>query len=289
MDYLQLFILNKLTAVNKMHLRDLLTVIISFVKIKKLLRTLSLIPVLIMPFEQMVFSASFPLIQNKTNDVDVNSVDKNNKNGKSHKNSINQSHPDKETSNASTPPVTQLNVMADSEGGLVSNAGNFHGAWNASVDPRTGNAAFSLTVGSILYNDGRAKRDLILAYSGGPSAKGADSFGLGPHWGFNVGTEHVSAAEVEGHKTTDIATGDGHRFTMISDRNDQGNNTWRPLHHKLNDVVFSGTLPATGCSPNQRRQGNILPMAMHSGSRAVMAESCIFIMTVQVPVTIQGD
>ena len=81
----------------------------------------------------------------------------------------------------------------------------------------------------------------ILAYSGGPSAQGADTFGLGPHWGFNVGTEHVSAAEVAGHKTTDIVTGDGHRFTMISDRNDQGNTTWRPLHHKLNDVVFSGT------------------------------------------------
>ena len=224
-----------------MYLIDLLTVIISFVKIKKILRTLPLIPVLIMPFEQMVFSASFPLIQNKTNDVDINSGDKNNKNGKSHKNSINQSPPDRDTSNASTPPVTRLNAMDDSEGGLVSNAGNFHGAWNASVDPRTGNAAFSLTVGSILYNNGRAKRDLILAYSGSPSAKGADSFGLGPHWGFNVGTEHVSAAEVEGHKTTDIATGDGHRFTMISDRNDQGDATWRPLHHKLNDVVFSGT------------------------------------------------
>ena len=208
----------------------------SFMAIKKLFQTFLFVCALIIPFEQMVFAAGFLSGENKTNDVRLY----NKSNINSDKKNINQIHSDQDTSNASAPPVIRLDAMADSQGGLVSNAGNFHGAWNASVDPRTGNAAFSLTVGSILYNDGRAKRDLILAYSGGPSAKGADSFGLGPHWGFNVGTEHVSAAEVEGHKTTDIATGDGHRFTMISDRNDQGNATWRPLHHKLNDVVFSG-------------------------------------------------
>ena len=204
--------------------------------IKKLFQTLSVIFALIIPFEQMVYAAQFSSVIKNTNDVRLT--------GK--KDDINQSSTDQNNLNenvlnSSLPGVTRLSAMADGQGGMVSNAGNFHGAWNASVDPRTGNASFSLTVGSILYDGGQAKRDLILAYSGGPSAKGADTFGLGPHWGFNVGTEHVSAAEVEGHKTTDIATGDGHRFTMISDRNDQGNATWRPLHHKLNDVIFSGT------------------------------------------------
>ena len=55
-----------------------------------------------------------------------------------------------------------------------------------------------------------------------------------------MGTEQASPYEVAGHKTTTIATGDGHGFTMVSDRSNQGKTLWRPLHHKLGDVVFSG-------------------------------------------------
>ena len=226
---------------NKINLIDLSVIDFSVRTIKKLFQILSFICALIMPFEQMVFGAQFLSGKKKTNDVNFTYNGNTDNTGNINQSDTDKNNPDKESSDSSIPGVTRLSTMAGSEGGLVSNAGNFHGAWNASVDPRTGNAAFSLTVGSILYDGGQAKRDLILAYSGGPSAQGADTFGLGPHWGFNVGTEHISAAEVAGHKTTDIVTGDGHRFTMISDRNDQGNTTWRPLHHKLNDVVFSGT------------------------------------------------
>ena len=212
-----------------------------FERIRKLLKSMTLIFAMLIPFEQMVFSAQLSSEKKKTNDVNFTSSINADNAGRVNQSYVDHPPPHQDSLNPSLSGVTRLSALADSQDGLVSNAGNFHGAWNASVDPRTGNATFSLTVGSILYDGGRAKRDLILAYSGSPSAKGVDTFGLGPHWGFNVGTEHVSAAEVEGHKTTDIATGDGHRFTMISDRNDQGNTTWRPLHHKLNDVIFSGT------------------------------------------------
>ena len=211
---------------------------------KKIIAALPVICALMIPFEQMVFAGDFSLALKKTSDVNsVSQININKANVDQH--NISQSNADQNSRNQNSPDPHDSSVilpvpMDGSQAGLVSNAGNFHGPWNASVNPRTGNVAFSLTVGSILYDGGQAKRDLVLAYSGGPSVKGVDTFGLGPHWGFNVGTEHVSAAEVEGHKTTDIATGDGHRFTMISDRNHQGKTDWRPLHHKLNDVVFTG-------------------------------------------------
>ena len=71
-------------------------------------------------------------------------------------------------------PLTALPVMANGESALSSNAGNFHGAWNAAVDPRTGNASFSATLASTLFNRGESKRDLNLSYAGGPSARGAE-------------------------------------------------------------------------------------------------------------------
>ena len=140
----------------------------------------------------------------------------------------------------SVSPLTRLPVLADGQSALPSNANNFHGAWSAHVDPRTGNAAFTLTMASTLYNLGQSKRELTLSYTGSPSAKGPDSFDLGPHWSWNVGTEHPSTSEVAGHKTTDITTGDGHSFTMESDRNALGQTVWHPLRHKLGDVIITG-------------------------------------------------
>ena len=225
---------------------------------------------LLLPFEQMVFSAQFSSAGKTTNDVYVGrSTDKLN----DKKNNINPnlqikkipsgkewdySVPDSPSDSSSDLPLDspsdkapsythhasdfmQLSTMAGGQSGLASTAGNFHGAWNASVDPRTGNASFSLTVASVLYDNGNGRRDLTLSYSGGPSAMGRDTFTLGPHWSFNVGAEHISPYEVAGQRTTDIATGDGHRFTMVSDRNNQGESVWRPLHHKLGDVAFTGS------------------------------------------------
>ena len=222
--------------------------------IKKMVLMLALISSLLIPFEQMVFAAKFSMTKKKT--VGANLKGESNKN-----NGFNEEiHLDLNFSKEKTPfKIQSDNSISDNDdseqvselpdfshlnaaggGGLTSTAGNFHGAWNASVDPRTGNASFSLTVASVLYDSGKARRDLTLSYSGGPSARGRDAFALGPHWGFNVGTEQASASEVAGHRTTDIATGSGHRFSMVSNRNSQGKAVWRPLHHKLGDIAFAG-------------------------------------------------
>ena len=73
-----------------------------------------------------------------------------------------------------------------------------------------------------------------------PFKKSADIFGLGSNWSFNVGVERPQSYEIMGHKTTNIITGDGHLFTMVTDRNQQGKTCWRPLWHKLGDVIFLG-------------------------------------------------
>ena len=212
-------------------------------KIRKSVLILTLTPSLLIPFEQIAF-ASQPSVSTK-NRHDANK-NNDNVNAGLFKQKLTTKQSDFSTSRypASSydyhTPKVQLGALANNRGALASTAGNFHGAWNASVDPRTGSASFSLTLASVLYDNGRAKRDLTLSYSGGASAPGRDTFSLGPHWGFNVGTEQVSPYEVEGHKTTGIVTGDGHAFTMLSDRNNRGKTVWRPLHHKLGDVAFAG-------------------------------------------------
>ena len=213
--------------------------------INKVISTLSISCVLFISFEQTVSASQ--LFSYNTRAVNV-SINENNylasylsEEKSPVKNRLIQSQL-YSASNKKRPhvPSFKLTNPASDRGALASTAGNFHGAWNASVDPRTGNASFSMTLASILYDNGHAKRDLTLSYSGSPSARGRDTFSLGPHWGFNVGTEQVSPYEVEGHKTTGIVTGDGHAFTMLSGRNNRGETVWRPLHHKLGDVAFAG-------------------------------------------------
>ncbi len=138
-------------------------------------------------------------------------------------------------------PITGLSVLADGQSALPSNANNFHSAVDASVNPRTGSSAFSMPVASVLYDEGQGRRDLSLSYSGGSFEPGSDALGLGSNWTFNLGVEHPSTTEIAGHKTTDITTGDGHGFTMESVRNSDGKTVWRPLRHKLKDVVITGT------------------------------------------------
>ena len=213
--------------------------------INKVISILSISCVLFISFEQMVSASQLFSFNKKAMNVSINEnnyLDSYLSEEKSPiKNRLIQSQL-YSASNKKRPhvPSFKLTTLASDQGALASTAGNFNGAWNASVDPRTGNASFSLTVASVLYDNGQAKRDLTLSYSGSPSARGRDTFSLGPHWGFNVGTEQVSPYEVEGHKTTGIVTGDGHAFTMRSDRNNRGETVWRPLHHKLGDVVFAG-------------------------------------------------
>ncbi len=137
-------------------------------------------------------------------------------------------------------PKTHWSFLKGGGTALPTNATNFHGGMNASVDPRTGASSFTMPVATTLYDMGEGRRDLVLVYSGGNSASGSDYLGLGSHWTFNVGTEHPSTSEVAGHKTTDIVTGDGHSFTMVNDRNAQGHIYWHPLRHKLGDVHITG-------------------------------------------------
>ncbi len=137
-------------------------------------------------------------------------------------------------------PLTKLPVLANGQSAMPSNANNFHGSINATVDSRTGKASFSMPVGSVLYDQGQSKRNLLLSYSSGSSALGSDPLDLGPHWSFNVGTEYPSSSEVAGHETTSINTGDGHSMTMESDRNESGQKFWHPMYHKLNDVHITG-------------------------------------------------
>ena len=220
------------------------------IKIKKTALISILIIPLLMTFEQVVFAAQFsPRI--KKNDISVSHHhDKNhsfNLNLREEKKLIKKQYDHASSDNTALSQVNHISAFAQSglmesgQGGLASTAGNFQGAWNASVDPRTGNASFSLTVASLLYDNGNSRRNLTLSYSGSASAQGRDAFALGPHWGFNVGTEQISSYEVAGHKTTSIATGSGHNFTMVSDRNHQGKTVWHPLHHKLGDVAFTGS------------------------------------------------
>ena len=135
--------------------------------------------------------------------------------------------------------LTHLPVMADGASALPSNANNFHGSMNASVNPRTGSASFSMAVASLLYDQGQGKWDLTLSYTGGLSAIGPNPLGIGSHWTFDVGTEGPSISEVDGHQTTDITTGDGHSFTMVSGH-ESSRTLWHPLRHKLGDVSITG-------------------------------------------------
>ncbi len=137
-------------------------------------------------------------------------------------------------------PVTRLPVLADGASAMPSNANNFHGEMNASVDPRTGSARYTITLASMLYNLGQARRELTLSYVSGSSATGPNSLNLGSHWTFNIGLEHPSISEISGHQTTDITMSDGHGFTMESDKNALGNTIWHPLRHKLGDVNITG-------------------------------------------------
>ena len=217
-----------------------LTSAVSF--IKRVTSFVFLLSALILPFEQMVFAAEFSSSIKKTGSISINNPDSDLAAKKTviKKTAVNKldSHSLASLKPSKSPAMQLSTLFADSQGGLTSNANNFHEAWNASVDQRTGNASFSLTVASVLYDDGRGRRDLTLSYSGSPSAQSRDIFGLGPQWKFNVGTEGASSAIVPGRRTTDITTGDGHHFTMVRER--KGTTIWRPLHHKMDNVAFSG-------------------------------------------------
>ncbi len=203
--------------------------------ISKLLLSVSLLPAFILPFEQVaVASVTFKHTRHKSHSalsVPVQFSGASNT-WSAYKTSL--SH------RGLTLTQSGLPALADGDVAMPSNANNFHGEINASVDPRTGVASFSMPVASTLYDNGQGKRDLILSYSGSALPHGVNRLGLGTQWNFNVGQETPSTSEVSGHKTTDIITGDGHGFTMESDHNAQGETYWHPLRHKLGDVTITG-------------------------------------------------
>ena len=197
--------------------------------IRKAAICIALLPFFMLPFEQMVQAAEFA-VHGASFRPASKTVSQLSKSWQAY------ALPHKKT----VSPLTSLPTLANGDSALPSNAGNFHGAWNASVDPRTGNVLFSITMASALFNQGETKRDLKLSYTGGPSAGGADIFDLGSHWQWNIGQEHPAATEVAGHLTTGLTAGDGHSFTMVSDRGVHGKRFWHPLRHKLRDVKITG-------------------------------------------------
>ena len=207
-------------------------------RLSTLISVITLVPALLLPFEQLAWAAS------SYQQTGFKQTDSSEKTDATHRPAqLSNSRPLHQSSQPQamkTSAYSKLPVMTNGQSALVSNAENFHGAWNASVDPRTGNASFSFTVESILFNHGEGRHDLQLSYSGGSSARGPDPFDLGIHWQWNVGREYPSPSEIAGHLSTDIITGDGHRFTMVTDRNASGKTIWRPLRHKLGDVLITG-------------------------------------------------
>ena len=209
------------------------------------LLSLAIIPAFLLPFEQTVWATEGMRITNATKASVVSTgASKSSKSTSGVSSSFAtqaktwQAYKLPHPSILPISPLTQLPVMADGASAMPSNANNFHGTM-ASVDPRTGSTSFSMPVASVLYDQGQGRRDLTLSYAGGPSALGPDPLGLGSHWSFNVGTEVPSTSEVAGHETTDITTGDGHRFTMVNAYKN-GRTIWHPLRHKLGDVHITG-------------------------------------------------
>ncbi len=205
----------------------------------KLLLSVCIIPPFLFPFEQTVWASTsisshivqtIPEKEKTDSELKMTNVRQTWQNFKQHK-----------PKSFQLSPFTHLPVLSDGSAAMPSNANNFHGAFNSSVNPRTGMPAVSIKLASTYYDNGQAKRDLTLAYSGSSSPSGRDPLGLGPNWSLNIGTEHPSSSEVAGHQTTDLTIGDGHGFTMESDRTSKGKVFWHPLRHKLKDVIITGT------------------------------------------------
>ena len=209
---------------------------------RKVVTLFTFFVVIMLTFEQVAFSmSSLPPEKNTNRQNFVNQPPQRNSPGLKKRDLINswQAYklPEKIKNISST---AQLPVMANGESGLVSNATNFHGQWKSEVNPRTGNVSFSMTTDSILYDTGQGKWNLMLSYTGGMSKGGPDSFGLGPHWSWNVGKEVASPTEIDGHQTTEVILGDGHALTMESTRNADGRTIWLPARHKLHDILVTG-------------------------------------------------
>ena len=136
--------------------------------------------------------------------------------------------------------LKQSFTSAGKQGEIVSNASNFHGNWHSDVNLRTGMPSFTMLIDEFLYNLGQNRKKLMLSHAGTTSPGHIDTFDLGPGWRWNIGVESPSSSRVSGHTATDIITGSGHAFTMISDHDASGRMLWHPLRHKLQDVAIVG-------------------------------------------------
>ena len=138
------------------------------------------------------------------------------------------------------PELKQSFTQTGNQEEIISNANNFHGNWHSDVNPRTGMPSFTMMIDDFLYNFGQDKKRLILSHTGTTFPERIDTFNLGSGWRWNIGVENPSSSRVYGHTATDIITGSGHVFTMISDHDTSGRVLWHPLRHKLQDVAIIG-------------------------------------------------
>ena len=136
------------------------------IRTKRIIATLCFVPILLLVFEQSVFAAQPAPIKSS-----IITHEKQKSDGSVINPYMNDelNKTQKEPSPSHTlfsPHPSQSFAAVDNSKELTSNANNFHGAWNASVNPRTGNASFSLIIANMLYDNGRAKHSLILSYNG---------------------------------------------------------------------------------------------------------------------------
>ncbi|MCY4330109.1 MAG: hypothetical protein OXC48_08545, partial [Endozoicomonadaceae bacterium] len=109
-----------------------------------------------------------------------------------------------------------------------SNAFNFKKAWGATVDPRTGILSAYVKTGSMLSNLGHGPDiSLNVNYNSGTLA---NPDGLGTGWSWNLTHFNLISRQ--------LTTSFGQNFFLKK----QSDGNWRPLYHKLHDMVIRGDI-----------------------------------------------
>ena len=190
--------------------------------------TFMLSALVLLPFEQASFGASFPTRPTSGPPRSTPNIQPFPP-AASHSSLI-TNHPTA-PSKSSSPSHRDTVAAKNKDGGVSSNAFAFNGSYSYSVDSRTGQLSTGAVVASGLFFKGTQKRNLVLSYN---SISGKNRFGLGENWSFNLGYSNRAT-----HKN--VVLSNGKSFHMI--KNDKGK--WVAQYHKLKDVHIKGS-PAAG-------------------------------------------
>ena len=130
-------------------------------------------------------------------------------------------------------PSAKFNTLkiATASSGQFSNANNFKGGFQSSVDPRTGTLSCSINVARLDSNLGKGPLfALSLSYMSGATA---NIDGIAQGWSWNIA--HYN-------RVTHALTTSAGRTFLIKQRAD---GSWGTVYHKLKDMIITGT-PITG-------------------------------------------